>query len=174
MSTVQRKKGPGATPQIAEMPSQKMAVVYTKGDPARVAPQALRALYASVYALKFALRKRGVDFKVAAPRTRWPNAHLVPNEEWVGVWGLPVPDDTAEPPQRAQGVAVRLEAWEYGTVAQVLHVGPYSDEMPTVERLHRFIAEQGYQIAGAHEEEYLTSPRAKVQKTIIRYPVCRK
>jgi len=57
-----------------------------------------------------------------------------------------------------------LETWNYGTVAQILHVGPYSEEEPTVKRLHEFITENGYEIAGIHEEEYLTPPKAKVQK----------
>jgi len=61
--------------------------------------------------------------------------------------------------------------WEYGTVAQVVHLGPYRAEKKTVERLHRFIREKGYEVSGVHEEEYLTRPGAKLQKTIIRYPV---
>jgi len=43
-----------------------------------------------------------------------------------------------------------------------------------VERLHQFIEENGYQIAGDHEEEYLTTPDAKNPKTIIRYQVRKK
>jgi len=68
-------------------------------------------------------------------------------------------------------VEVKIETWQYGTVAQILHIGPYKDEGPTVERLHHFIKDSGYEIAGTHEEEYLASPKAKVQKTLIRYPV---
>jgi len=71
-------------------------------------------------------------------------------------------------------VEVKIETWEYGTVAQILHLGPYDQEYPTVERLHKFIADSGYELAGPHEEEYLTSPDAKVQKTIIRYPIRKK
>jgi hypothetical protein len=41
-------------------------------------------------------------------------------------------------------------------------------------RLHDFIVENGYEIAGVHEEEYLTMPKAKVQKTLIRYPIRKK
>jgi hypothetical protein len=161
-------------PQIVEMPSQKMAVVYTTGDPNEVGPQALPALYGSAYTLKFDLKKEGVEFKVGALRARWPNAHLVSKNEWVGMWGVPIPDDTASLPQKVPGIAVKIEVWEYGTVAQILHIGPYSEEMPTVERLHDFIRESGYEMAGVHEEEYLTRPTAKVQKTIIRYPVRKK
>lgn len=54
---------------------------------------------------------------------------------------------------------------------QIPHLEPYSEEPPTIARLHEFIAANGYQIAGDHEEEYLTRPTAKVPKTIIRYPV---
>ena len=66
---------------------------------------------------------------------------------------------------------MQIERWEYGTVAEILHLGPYSEEGPTIERLHKFIEESGYEIAGVHEEEYLTRPDAKVQKTVIRYEV---
>jgi len=43
-----------------------------------------------------------------------------------------------------------------------------------MERLYRFIEESGYEITGVHEEEYVTSPDAKVPKTIIRYRVKKK
>jgi hypothetical protein len=158
-------------PQILEMPSQKMAVIYTKGDPNKVAAEFLSALYGSVYKLKFDLKKKGVEFKVSGLRARWPNAHLVPKNEWLGIWGLPIPENITAVPQKTPGTEVKIEQWDYGTVAQILHIGPYSEEQPTVEQLHKFIEENGYEIAGVHEEEYLTSPRAKVQKTIIRYPV---
>ena len=158
-------------PEIVEMEPQKMAVVLTKGDPNKVAAEAMPALYGSVYKLKFELKKKGIDFKVGGLRARWPDAHLVPKGQWTGIWALPIPNDVAEIPQKIPEVQVKIEAWQYGTVAQILHLGPYKDEGPTVERLHRFIKESGYKIAGTHEEEYLTSPKAKVQKTLVRYPV---
>ena len=158
-------------PQIVEMPAQKMAVVTTKGDPNVVGQQAISALYGAAYTLKFALKKQGRDFKVGALRARWPDIHPASKDEWLGIWGLPVPDDTTELPQKVPGVAVKMETWEYGTVAQILHLGPYSEEPPTIQRLHDFIAASGYEIAGPHEEEYLSSPTAKVPKTLIRYQV---
>ncbi|MCK4402870.1 MAG: GyrI-like domain-containing protein [Dehalococcoidia bacterium] len=161
-------------PQILEMPSRKMAVVYMKGDPNKVMPQFLPALYGSVYKLKFELKKKGIEFKIDKLRARWPNAHLVPKDEWLGICGLPIPEDTTSLPQKVPDIEVKLEQWDYDTVAQSLHIGPYSEEEATVERLHKFIEENGYEIAGVHEEEYLTSPDAKVQKTIIRYPIKKK
>jgi len=161
-------------PKILEMKSQKMAVVYTKGSPGKVAEKALPVLYASVYKLKSELKKKGVTFKVEKLRARWPDAHLVPDDQWTGIWGLPVPEDTISLPQKVPEIEVRLETWNYGKVAQILHVGPYGEEEPTVKRLHDFISRNGYEIAGVHEEEYLTSPEARVIKTVIRYPIKKK
>ena len=159
-------------PELVEMPAQKMAVVTTVGRPDESAENAMPALYGSVYTLKFDLKKRGFEsFKVQCPRARYPDAHLKPKEEWTIHWGLPVPDDTTALEQKSQGVETKLETWEYGTVAQVLHLGAYSDECPTIELLQKFIKENGCVIDGEHEEEYLTRPTAKVVKTIVRYPV---
>ena len=70
-------------PQILEMPSQKMAVVYGKGTPDKVFPEVMPALYGSVYTLKFDIKKKGLPtFKVSGLRARYPDAHLVPMDEW--------------------------------------------------------------------------------------------
>lgn len=157
------------------MPPQKMAVVYAKGAPDKVFPEAIPALYGSVYTLKFDLKKKGLStFKVSGLRARYPDAHLVPKEEWTHIMALPIPEDTTSLPRKVPNVEVKIETWEYGTVAQILHLGSYGQESPTVERLHKFIEDSGYEIAGAHEEEYLTTPDAKVPKTIIRYSVGKK
>jgi len=162
-------------PKILEMPPQKMAVVYGKGAPDKVFPELMPALYGSVYTLKFDLKKKGQPtFKVSGLRARYPDAHLVPKDEWTHIIGLPIPEDTTSLPQKVPNTEVKIEQWEYGTVAQILHLGPYDQEYTTVECLHQFIEENGYEIAGLHEEEYLTSPDAKVIKTIIRYLVKKK
>ena len=162
-------------PVIMEMPPQKIAVVQGKGTPDKVFPEIMPALYGSAYTLKFDLKKKGLPtFKVSGLRGRYPDAHLVPKEEWTIIMGLPVPNDTTSLPQKVPAVEVKLETWDYGTVAQILHIGPYDQETPTIERLLQFIEENGYQIAGPHEEEYLTRPDAKVVKTLIRYVVKKK
>jgi len=152
-----------------------MAVVYGKGTPDKVFSELMPALYGSAYTLKFDLKKKGLPtFKVSGLRARYPDAHLVPKEEWAHIIGLPIPEDTTSLPQKVPGMEVKIETWEYGTVAQILHLGAYDQEGPTVERLHKFVEENGYEISGDHEEEYLTSPDAKVPKTIIRYSVKKK
>jgi hypothetical protein len=76
----------------------------------------------------------------------------------------------------AAGHRVRLEMFGDGPAAQVMHIGPYSAEAPTIELLHSFIAEEGLELSGKHHEIYLGDPRksdpAKL-KTIIRQPVAR-
>jgi hypothetical protein len=168
-----RKHGKGL-PYIIELPAQKMAVVHTTGEPGRVMELVLPALYSSVYRLKSEHRKEGkADFKVGPLRARWPDAHLKPKEEWHGIWGLPIPADTMSLAQKVPEVAVEIETWSYGPIAEILHIGPYAEEGPTVQMLRDFIEQAGYDIAGTHEEEYLTGPTARVQRTIIRYPVWR-
>jgi len=68
---------------------------------------------------------------------------------------------------------MRFEYFHEGRAAQILYFGPYSDEGPTIERIHRFIAEQGRRLRGRHHEIYLSDPRRTEPqrlKTIIRQP----
>jgi hypothetical protein len=69
---------------------------------------------------------------------------------------------------------LRFDRFREGLAAQVLHVGPYSAEGPTVERLHAFIAEAGLSRRDKHHEIYLSDPSradpAKL-KTVVRQPV---
>jgi hypothetical protein len=168
------KKMKPFTPEIVELPARIVACTRTQGDPGEVGQKVFPALYGAVYTLKFARKKEGADFKVEAPRARWfngPDWKSVPRDEWKAAWALPVPDDTTEVVQKDPQTPVAVETWEYGTVAQILHIGTYAEEEPAIEQLHAYIAEQGYEIAGPHEEEYLSRPDAKEQKTVIRYQV---
>jgi hypothetical protein len=98
-----------------------------------------------------------------------------------GTAAIPVPASvTSLPAVRSEdGLTPRLGTWTYGEVAEILHVGPYDAEVPTVRKLTAFIDAQGYEIAGLHEEEYLRGPGMpfvgpKDYYTIIRYPVRKK
>ena len=71
---------------------------------------------------------------------------------------------------------VRFESYDEGRAAQVMYVGPYSNEGPAIERLHAFIDEQGGSLEGTdlhHHEIYLNDPRRtdpSKLKTVIRQP----
>lgn len=158
-------------PKIISMAPQKMAVVTTVGDPNTAAELGMKALYAAVYKLKFSLKKEGTEFKVEPLRARWPDAHLVSKDQWTALWALPIPESTQSLIQKIPGIEVRIETWYYGEVAQILHLGPFATEGPTVARLHAYIEESGWKINGIHEEHYLTRMDAKEQRTLIRYPV---
>jgi len=133
------------------------------------------ALYGSVFTLKRALKKAGKEtFTVSGLRGRYPDAGQADKKDWTMILALPVPNDTTSLPQKVPGVEVKLETWNYGIVAQVLYLGQYSGETPTIEKLIKFVHDNGYEITGYHEEEYLTKPDAKVPKTIIRYEVKKK
>jgi hypothetical protein len=153
------------TPRLTTMARQKMIVVEAKGDPNVVGKDAFGLLFKAFFSLK------GV--RMTAPRARWMNIATDPKDQWVGLYGLPVPDSITELPEGTQGV--RIEDWDYGEVAEILHVGPYAEETPTIEKLHAFIRDSSYEIAGPHEEEYLKGPGMAASPadywTIIRYPV---
>jgi len=155
-------------PQINKMPRQKMLVVEAKGDPNVVAQDAFSLLFKTFFSLK------GVQ--MSPPRARWLNLFTDPKEEWVGLYGLPLPESITELPSDVEGA--RIEYWDYREIAEILHLGPYSEETPTVEKLHKFIQEKGYQIAGPHEEVYLKGPGMASDPseywTIIRYQIKKK
>lgn len=167
-------KKPSTDPEIVELPDVTVAYVHTSGDPTGLGPAVMKALYGAVYALKFALKKRGVEMKLDMPRARWD---WRPGEETDGQldgdWALAVPDGTTEADlvQKDPQFRLRTARWKYGTVARIVHVGGYDAEMPTIERLMAFIDEQGYVVDGMHEEWYMSGPNVKQPKTVILYPV---
>ena len=156
-------------PQIRKMPEkQKMLVVEKIGDPNATAGNAFSLLYSTFFKLP------GV--KMAPPRARWLNTLTDPRNEWVGLYALPLPDSVDSLPSGVEGV--KIDHWDYGEVAEILHVGAYSEETPTIEKLLAFIADQGYEIAGPHEEEYIRGPESGPDSsnymTIIRYQIRKK
>jgi hypothetical protein len=162
-------------PEIVVMDNQRMLVVEAKGDPNVIGAKAFGLLFQLYYQMKDTPK----GFAQAAPRARWPVSLEEPKSEWIGFYALPVPESVVElPPYPADpDMKASLKTWEYGTVAQIKHIGPYDREEPTIARLKAFILEQGYEIAGPHEEEYFKGPTAfsagnpEEYVTIIRYQV---
>jgi len=69
---------------------------------------------------------------------------------------------------------VRVQSFTEGASAQLLHVGLYAGEAPTVRRMRAFAAERGLEFAGAHHEIYLDDPGRAAQeklKTVLRRAV---
>lgn len=156
------------------MPPRMTAIVRMVGDPRVPGKAALPALYGAGYAPKSRLQRQGVEFRVEPLRARWPDVHLVPRKHWTGICALPVPDGTTELPARTDATGthqVVVERWAYGVAAQLLRRGPYATDVESIARLHAFVDKHGNELAGPHEEEYLTRLDAKEPRTVIRYRV---
>jgi len=161
-------------PRITTLPSQKVLVVEARGDPSIAGAEAFSLLFKTYFKLK------GVPKgpKQPAPRARWPLSLNTPKEQWIGRYAMPVPENVSLTPvvkTNPSGPQAILTTWEYGQVAEILHIGPYDNEEPTIRKLLQFVKDGGYQAMGEHEEEYLKGPGAfskgDPQKylTIIRY-----
>lgn len=170
------KYEPLKQPRITKMADEKMLVVTAKGDPNEVANKAFSLLFKTYFKIP------GVSKSIqAAPRARWAGDMNV-KSSWTGYYAMPVPAQTSSLPEVRSDPSLKMEltTWEYGDVAEILHIGPYAEETPTIERLHQFIKQQGYEIIGFHEEEYVKGPSMFLRgdpvkyATIIRYRVKKK
>ena len=152
-------------------------------------------LYATAYGIRFALKRRGVERRVGmleglywmADGSTDFDAILGPDREtWRWRLLIALPEEatdqelaTALAAGRAKVPSelapdLRLERLEEGPVAQVLHLGPYADERPAIERLHAAIAAAGLRPRGRHHELYLGDPRRSAPerlRTLLRQPV---
>ena len=71
---------------------------------------------------------------------------------------------------------LRLINFQEGTAVQVMHIGPYSAEPATLDRMRAFAEEQGYRLHNLHHEIYTGDPRRTTPeklKTVLRHPVAR-
>ncbi len=162
-------------PRITNLPDQRMLEVRVTGDPNKVGGKAFKHLFKTYLDMRHDVG----DLEPSAPRSRWLKPLSTPRDQWVEVFGLPIPDSVTTLPKQdtSDGVKAEIATWKYGETAEILHVGPYDAELPTVERLLKFIKKQGYVIVGPHEEEYVKGPgvlfRGDPNKyyTVIRYQV---
>ena len=181
---------------VAEVvvPPLRYLMVDGKGDP-NTAPeyaQAVEALFSVSYTAKFAVKKgpRQIDYAVMPLEGLWwADDWSVfasgdkSNWNWTMMILQPsfVDDRTIEvaiadvrrkrnPPALGK---LRMEEFAEGRCAQILHVGPFSAEGPTIEKLHGYILERG-SLAGKHHEIYLSDVRRAAPsawKTILRQPM---
>jgi len=164
-------------PRITSRTTDKMLVVEAKGDPTTVGGRAFGLLFQLYYQIP----ETPKGPQQAAPRARWPIDFERPRSEWIGLYALPVPEHVSVVPEHTAptGFQARISEWEYGEVAEVLHVGPYDREEPTVQRLMEYAEAEGYVVAGEHEEEYIRGPTMSgpgdpdQYLTILRYRVAR-
>ncbi|MSP12376.1 MAG: hypothetical protein EXR62_05395 [Chloroflexi bacterium] len=183
------------TVTTVEVPAMNFLMINGQGNPntAQTYKDAISTLYTLSYTLKFKVKKSaaGVDYGVMLLEGLWwtPDlAHLNDKEQWI--WTVMImqpefvtPELVSQALVEAQAKKklaaleqVRLENFHEGLAAQVLHIGPYAAEAPTIARLHAFIEEHGYAPRGRHHEIYVGDPQKAAPeklKTIVRQPVAK-
>lgn len=187
------KPGP-KQPTLVDVPTMRFLMldgVDDVGGPAFTA--SFDALFGLAYPVKFAAAKRlGVKYPVMPAEGLYWDADggpLIPlararHMAWRLMIMLPdvvsrefvdeVREKVAAKKDLVRLSDIRVQSFTEGACVQLLHVGPYADETPTVERLRAFAEAKGLEFAGAHHEIYLGDPnRAATEKlkTGLRYPV---
>lgn len=177
-----------------DVPAFKFLMIDGEGDP-NTAPsyaQAIEALFAVSYTAKFMLKKgaQPIDYAVMPLEGLWwadDMSAFVSGDKAQWKWTMMVMqpsfvlDDLIhaamlEARKKKALPAIdqlRLEEFAEGHCAQVLHIGPFSEEGPTIERLHAYMDARGGR-TGKHHEIYLSDIRRadpKKWKTIVRQPM---
>ena len=181
---------------IVEVPEMSFLMADGHGDP-NVAPEyqeAVEALYATAYRLKFTSKKvlsrdyvvpplEGLwwaeDMEVFTTRrekSAWDWTMMIMQPEWITQQMF---EEAVQHVEKAKGLpalsSLRLETYHEGLAVQILHIGPYDDEGPALHLMHHeFIPQNGYEIRGKHHEIYLSDVRRVAPeklKTVLRQPV---
>lgn len=186
-------------PALVDVPPLQFVMIDGAGNPntSEAFGEAASALYSVAYTLKFMSKALGTDFTVMPMEGLWWaddfSAFAVDGDRTLWKWTVMVLqpdhitaamfDQAVEKAAAKQNVSpaldrVRLETYHEGLSAQIMHLGPYAEEGPTVARLHEWLEAQGCTTKGAkhHHEIYLSDPARVVpekMKTVIRQPVIR-
>ena len=177
-----------------DVPEMNFLMVDGKGIPGTERyTDAVEALYSVSYTLKFMIKrgKTGIDYGVMPLEGLWWADDMSDfvndnKENWIWTMMIMQPELVTEELVQAAISEVRekkklpaLDKLRYasfleGRCAQTLHLGPFSEEGPTIEKVHAHITDQGCELSGKHHEIYLTDIRRAAPenwKTVIRQPM---
>lgn len=199
MYDVKRELSPFYAPKnrewaLVDMPPQQFIAVDGAGDPntSQDYTDAVEALYAVAYTLKFASKHAGQDFVVGPLEGLWwsPNPEvftarakhawhwrmLISQPDWITADQVEEAVAAALAKKKRPTIAqVRHDTLTEGTSAQVLHIGSYDEETPLMARLHEeYLPANNLTLNGLHHEVYLGDPRRTAPdrlRTVIRQPV---
>lgn len=161
------------TPMLVKRPARTVLTITRVGVPAKVFPTIMPLLYGTAYGTKFKVFKpRGKKMDIGQCVSAYPKGLKVPVSKWTIVTDLEIPKfvKAKDLIQKNPKLPVKLAKRPAATYAEILHVGPYAQEPPTIRRLHEYMKSEKLTIVGSHEEVYLSRPGPKA-KTIIRYKV---
>lgn len=178
-----------------EVPPMNYLMIDGAGDPntSTAYQAAVEALFTLSYSIKFMVRKGtpAIDYGVMPLEGLWwtddmSTFSVDDKSDWKWTMMIMQPDfvtreivDTAveEVLRKKKPVAlgeIRFASLSEGTCAHIMHIGPFSAEGPTIERLHKFIAHACCKLSGKHHEIYLSHIRKadpEKWKTVIRQPM---
>lgn len=178
------------------VPAMNFLMIDGRGDPneSQRFQEAIGALYGVAYTLKFALKQEGLQFSVMPLEGLWwaPGRKRLQTGKkdawrWTLMIALPGQVKKTQVNKAIKELAakknppalqdVRFERFREGRAVQIMHIGPYAEEGPTIEKLHAWAKDNGFRLAGKHHEVYMGDPRRSAPeklKTIIRQPVEKK
>lgn len=187
--------GPSARGVVeVDVPTLNYLMVDGEGDPntSQAYAEAIEALFTVSYTVKFMIRKgpAAIDYGVmpleglwwaddmsafsATDKSNWKWTAMIMQPSFVTPEIIARAITEAGKKKNPAAIArVRLESLSEGRCAQILHIGPFSEEGPTIEKVHRFIESRGRR-TGKHHEIYLSDIRKADPakwKTIIRQPL---
>jgi len=183
---------------LVDVPAMNYLMIDGEGDPntSKAYAEAIEALFAVAYTVKFQIkRSQEIDYGVMPLESLWWADDMAAfstgdKSKWKWKWTAMI----TQPPFVAAAIVaaaiadvkkkknppalakVRFESLVEGTCAQTLHVGPFSEEGPTIEKVHEFIRARG-KLVGKHHEIYLSDIRKADPakwKTVIRQPLAGK
>ncbi len=179
---------------LVDVPTMNYLMIDGEGDPntSKAYAEAIEALFAVAYTVKFSVKKsQEIDYGVMPLESLWwaddMTAFTTGDKakwQWTAMIMQPsfvtakiAADAVADVKKKKNPPALaklRFESLTEGTCAQTLHVGPFSEEGPTIERVHEFIRARGAKLAGKHHEIYLSDLRKAAPekwKTVVRQPM---
>jgi hypothetical protein len=181
---------------VVEVPAMQFLMVDGHGDPgvAQAYQEALEILYAIAYKIKFA-SKNSLDkdytvppleglwwaadmdaFTIARDKSQWDWTMMIMQPDWITPEmfneACAIVKKQKDPAALSK---LRLESYQEGLSVQIMHIGSYDDEAPTLHKLHhKFMPSHNYIFNGKHHEIYLSDPRRvspEKLKTVLRQPV---
>ena len=182
---------------IVMVPKMQFLMIDGMGSPGDLKEyqDALAVLYPIAFKTKFLSKAKGRDYVVPpleglwwadnmndfiqGNRDKWKWTMMIMQPDWITQDMINESIEIAKEnkPELSKLVPkIRFEEYDEGKAAQIMHIGPYSQEGPTIQKLHTFIKKQGGTFDGhenKHHEIYLSDPRKAnpaTMKTVIRQP----
>jgi hypothetical protein len=179
---------------LVEVPSFNYIMVSGEGSPdGEAASKAISALFPVAYKIKFLLKAKGTDYAVMPLEGLWWADDMDDfingkRENWKWTYMIMQPDvvnkkdfeqaliEVKKKKDLPDIDKVQFNSLEEGRSAEILHIGPFTQERPNIEKIHEYIKEIGGHFDGhmqKHHEIYLSDIRKIAPenlRTILRQP----